>query len=247
MAHGLKPYGRTAAENTIFGIQDMRELAASLWSIRTFDGRGNILFMEGFEASLNKWRPQIAGAATNAISNARARSGLLSLHMTAASAIADGRQTAIHEEPYPVLSSFGHELSVSGFDNVIHFEVGLLIYFAGDYRPYHIRWTQATNILEYYNAAGGWTQIDVEGVPVVHPLRGDPTLFHTIKLVVDGIGNLYRYVIVDNAQYSLAGIVPDTVGTPLGDHLRISYTVEGEAPNVAEIWVDDVILTQNEP
>lgn len=247
MPHGYPDWGRDDPAELLYGLPDMSELAARLWSPNRFSRHGHVIFMEGFEASLNKWRHAPVGAAAAALSNARARSGLLSHHLTAASAIADGRQNAIHEEPFPVLSSFGYELSVSGFDNVVYFEMRLRVYSAGAISEFGIRHTPATNALSYRDAAGGYTQIDVAGVPVVLPLRGNPTLFHTIKLVVDGVLSLYRYVIVNNVPYSLAGLVPQAPGTPLGDHLRIQNVVDGAAPNVAEVWVDDIILTQHEP
>ncbi|GAG14536.1 unnamed protein product, partial [marine sediment metagenome] len=119
MPHGVKPYGRTEAQNTVFGLQDMGELAARQGSIVTFDRRGNVIWYDDFESSLNKWLLYDLGVGAAVVeSNEAARNGLVSCKVTTSAVL--GQYSGIrHDHMIPVLSKLGFEISAAHENNIL--------------------------------------------------------------------------------------------------------------------------------
>lgn len=242
MPHGYPDWGRDDAQELLYGLPDMSELAARLWSPNTFNRHGHMIFMDGFEGSLNKWDTLLDGlGAAAGISSERARNGLVSCHLVGGS---DGNGFAEiwHHEPYPVLSSFGLEVSFSYDTANLAFDISLHVTDAVQVAHYRVRWLQPTNDLEYWDNAGAWQPLAL-GVD----LEGEATQFHTMKLVIDSVNQLYRYLIVDNVVYPMAGIPAELVGPVLPPSLNVWIVQYSRPGNNDEAWVDDVILTQHEP
>lgn len=243
MAHGVKPYGRTQAQSTIFGVQDMGELAGRLWSPNTFNRSGELVWMDGFEGSLNKWFSDGSGLGwANNITNERARNGLCSCHMVAGSTI-NHLALLSHAEPYPALSSFGAELSFSLRGTQESFGVALFVLDGMWQTEYHVRWRDVINDLQYLDAWNVWQTFAV-GVTLYN---NQPSLFHTMKLVVDGTLQAYRYFILNNNSYPLPNIQGWTIGGGPDPLIYMNALLTGRLANNDECWVDDAIITQNEP
>ena len=72
------------------------------------------------------------------------------------------------------------------------------------------------------------------------------TLFHTMKLVVDMEKKVYGRLILDDTSYSLAAIAALAVADVTIPAVRFRVNLIGRAGNNDLIYVEDVILTQNE-
>ena len=55
MGHGYPDYGTQGPVSTVHSIQDLGELAVRLGSIVTFDRRGNVLWLDGFDSGIGAW------------------------------------------------------------------------------------------------------------------------------------------------------------------------------------------------
>lgn len=242
MAHGTPDYGITAGRVTTYQLTDLGELAARLGSPVTFDRRGDIIWWDDFECSLNKWNTAISGTgASAAVSTERARNGENSAKLVAGSTGATNAGLT-HRQPIPVLSSLGYEISFCAASEVSWLQWDLEIYDGANVRSYLIRWRDDLNELHYYNAAAAFVPFASIG-----QLRRDPTLFHTAKLVVDALAGQYRYFMLDSTVYSLAGIVANATPTATEPHMSIAIINFGRAGLNDTVYVDDAILTQNEP
>lgn len=242
MGHGTKPYGRSGPYETIYAVQDMGELAVRLGCPVSHDRRGNVIFWDGFESSINKW-VFTAGGLGSALdwSAEYARTGGFSLRLTIGSAGAQAC-TADARVPYPVLGRMGLEASWNTNILIQYWYTILDLGPGGANLRAALRYDAFTPQLEYQDAGGAWQVLD----PALN-LRWGPNLFHTIKVVGDFVNGAYVRAIVNNNAYPMPGIplAPSPLGANEGMQARLQATSVLAANS--QIWVDDVIITQNEP
>ncbi len=242
MAHGTPDYGRTNATRTTFQTMDVGELAVRLGSPIAFDRRGDVIWWDDFECSLNKWTTGGAGAGSAvAISAVRARNGGNSALLTAGST-APATASIVHDMAYPVLSKLGFEVSFTLDTTTKSVYFQMQIEDGAKSSIYRVKLYATTNTLVYLNAAGGETTIAV--LPTLAAL---PTLFHTLKMVVDSANKQYVRVILDSNSYPLTGIGARVFNNVAAPELRLGIEHEGTAVINPLVYVDDVIVTQNEP
>ena len=242
MAHGTPDWGVTAGAVTVYQLTDMGELAVRLGSIVTHDRRGDVIWFDGFEDGLAKWTTATfgAGAAVD-LSVARARNGLFSARLVAGS---DGGQVGRLDKtvPFPVLSPMGAEVSFALQQNIDELEFVFDIYDGVDVTQYSITWSDTNNNLLYRDSNGDNQEL-ASGVDLSMVLN----LFHTLKLVVDMENKVYARLILDQTEYSLAGIAALAIADVTSAAVRIRVNLIGRVGSNDVIRVDDVIITQNEP
>jgi len=242
MAHGVKPYGRTQAQETIFGMQDMGELAARLKSIDTHDRRGDIVWLDDFESGVDNFHHFITFVAdTVTWDTTTARSGAFCAKLHASNN--PGSDAAMFRYlAYPALGRMGLEFSFATphntqnivgtmyFDNGVRYYEGSLLYRVG------------TEDLSVRDAGGVWQLIDGN-----REIQRDLHAWNTVKLVVDFAALQYVRLIFNEHEYDIAPYAPRDVGASVVPRLQVeiwnSYIVAG----AADTYVDDVIVTQNEP
>lgn len=242
MVHGTPDWGRTNAPATIFQMNDLGELAVRLGSIVTHDRRGDVLWLDDFEATLNKWDESTIGTgAAIAIDTLWARNGAQSLHLTGGS---DSLRRAFvaHTNPLTGLSNIGMELAVMFDGDFDNFTLDFSVFDGTDRLRGRLRYQDDTNILEYIDSSNNPVTLESSFV-----LAHFDSEFHVLKLVIDAVGRNYVRAIVDQTEYDLSGVnlhVSTSAGSP-----RIVASVEMISRSIFndDCWVDDVILTQNEP
>jgi len=235
---GAVPVGPT------YTLTNMAELAVRLGSINTFDRRGDVVWFDDFESgAINKWENLVhisPGAVTP--SAVMARNGAFSAMFTGAGVAPTG--TGIyHYERFPVLGLVGFEASFTlqiGLDRVEF----LSDFFDGaDSRFFGVRYNQATQTLEYVDRLGAWVPL-ATGLDIF----GYISLFHTIKFVVDLRSNQYVRCLLDNRSYPMANIAGQVVvGAPAVPCWRILAASLSDTVTGVVNYMDDIILTQNEP
>jgi len=70
---------------------------------------------------------------------------------------------------------------------------------------------------------------------------------HTMKLVVDLNTDRYVRFILNETEYDLSAYSANTFANPDQPHLGVKAILYSTAGFNADCWVDDIILTQNEP
>lgn len=243
MAHGHKDWGEGAPASTIYSIQDIGELAARLGSIVTFDRRGNVMWLDDFESGIEKWEVSNYGAGYAVTWSAeKARNGAFSCKL--ATGAGDQYNVAIKRGlPYPVLSSIGFEASVlldqywEYFQWPMDIETGSQIY-----TPV-IKYDDTDNKFYYKDENG-----DYQETGIVADLACSEPVFHTVKLVVDAANAEYKRLIVDNQSVDLSGRNMKVASSSEPPYLYIALRVVTSSALASAIaYVDDVIVTQNEP
>lgn len=242
MPHGQPDWGPVAPTKTVYKLQDMAELAARLGSINTYDRRGETIWMDDFEDNIAKWRISTAGTgASITLSTDEARNGAKSAKLVAGS---DGAHMAQMYKyfTYPVLSKIGLEVSISRKANVKDFILNLNI-FDGTYKhAAEIMITTATNQVDYLDKYGSFQKLTT-----IPPFSGSDSDFQTIKFVVDFVNEKYAYFKIFGVEHDMSSYAywKDPSSTQNRAWARILNTGDAGANGI--IYVDDVIITQNEP
>lgn len=243
MPHGQPDFGTYTQKITTYGLADMGELAVRLGSPDTFDRRGDIVFLDDFEHGIEKCDFILRGAgAAAAWVSTQTRTKGFSVELIAGSTL-QRQATLRFRTPYPAISNFGVEAS---------FSIGLVpesvflafsLYTGTQRVQGSIRIDTQNDRLQYADAAG----VQQIFAPVV-PFFKAVGLFNFSKMVMDLTNRTYRRCIFNNVEYDLSAfaleVTPDLVTAP---HISWNITVFSVALTNAVIYVDDMILTQNEP
>lgn len=220
------------------------ELAVRLGAITSHERRGTVIWQDSFESGTitPRWIPATSGAASLVrVSTVWARNGAFSVQLTTGGINTNGASVT-HLQSYPVLGNMGLECSFHlASANPTLLTMGLQLYSGTTLRYMALRYNPVTAEIQYLNNSATFTTVFTG----VTPTSG---LFHTLKMVADFDAAKYLRVVFDNqvadlsAQnlYSEVNALTASLAVFLG-HATIGATVATPA------YLDDVIVTQNEP
>ncbi len=242
MAHGTPDWGVTAGAVTVYQMTDLGELAARLGSINTFDRRGDVILLDDFEDGFHRWTWEGSGSGLGAhLSTFKSRSGRYSLLLTAGS---DENHWiyAYRHVFFSPLTALGAEFSFvlpAGFETLtLEMRVN-----TGTRRLVgYLRWDDPTDALQYRDSAAAY--VPLASLPYPSTVTGH---LHTWKLVIDTEAEEYVRALLNSQEFPLSGIAlwaEDDDSYPL---FRFRIRLFGRAGQNDYVFVDDVILTQNEP
>ena len=240
MPHAGPDWGTYAPVSTIYSIQDLGELAARLGSPVTFDRRGNIIFMDNFDSGIEPW--WIGGNPTGWTgrwSPDQYKSGGFSLELTTKAA-AGASVYAQCYFPYPSKSRLGVEICFNHNYQVKQADFNIEIYDGSYLYEAYIRLIDDT---WYY-------QGDDHEYHALSPTTDLMTdiMFHTLKLVFDLTTGKYVRLIVDTTVFDLSNFIIYKVDSSSSPSFYIYYEITArESAAAAQVWIDNLILTQNEP
>lgn len=242
IVHTLPDYTTKYKTATIFGQIDTGELAARLGSINTYDRRGNVVLMDDFEATLLKWEAFTIGAGgAIALSSTRARNGDQAVKMTAGSGV-NNYALLYRYWPIPVSTKIGFEASFT-----THIDIDRILLDIGIYDGitfHHVTvGLSITNDRIYIIQGGGGT---VFLSPVLNLYNYD-YCFHTLKLVFDLATGHHTRVLFDEQTFDSSAYTIETAASGAAHRMFFGvWSINSKVGN-PDIYVDDVIITQNEP
>jgi len=242
MAHGTPDYGPTAALKTVYTALDLAELAARLGSPVTFDRRGNVIWFDDFSGSLCNWKRALYGDDSSAeITNLHSRSGAFSVECIAEATI--NRYAGLtNTRAVPVLSRIGFELSFSMCDNNWWLELLTVLQTPTEYHEANVYWDESTKKLNYY----GNDLLYHEFGPAI-PLEYDLYAFNTLKVVVDYVNHKYVRALLNSVAVDMSTYDYRYIVAPATPYLHFSIHNRTREAAVKTMYLDDVIITQNEP
>ena len=149
---------------------------------------------------------------------------------------------AYHYEAIHPSSRFGLELSSTMAEELNRFEMELRINTGTWIVRGQIVYNPGADTLSYLDS-GGNTQVFASNVK----LYSYNYLFNTFKLVLDQPLLKYSRCVVNDVEYDLSAYdlyaSPDTTGP----HMEAIVKIVGAADDNYGVYIDDVIITQNEP
>lgn len=242
MAHGYPDWGGAAPLATVYTLQDLAELAARLGSIVTFDRRGNLIYMCGFESGLIGWLTSAIGTGGAVEQSAEfSRNGAFCAKLIGGSS-SPGSAQILKGLPYPVIGKLGLEFSFDLNAYVEYFYVGMMLY-TGATRYYpRLRFEPDAGDIDYYDSAGGWTNLVTGASFATTKLR-----HVTMKLVADFENAKYCRVMHNSITYDISTADLWSFASSAGPRIDLIFFVDSDAGQNGICWLDDVILTQNEP
>jgi len=242
MPHGTPDWWGVEPTSTVHQMQDAGELAVRLGSPVSYDRRGNVVWYDDFGDGLGKWLAVTAGTGAGvSLTSASVYSGAYSAKLVGGS---DGLMYVYIVRYFfdPVRGGVGVEVSfeLAGVPTVVEFQASH--YDGTNYYQYWVRWVSATADFEYQDSAGAWQDIDAN-----KPLIASQTAWHTVKLVFDTVNEKYARAMLDDEEYSLAGISPQFAASALEPSVRVAIWAYSANGSNRYARIDNVILTQNEP
>ncbi len=242
MAHGTPDWWGTEPSLTVYKVSDLGELAVRLGSIVTFDRRGDVMFLTSFEHGLGGWSPTLVGdGADISLSADTARNGAYSLKMIGGK---DGERYAEISRifPYPALSDFGMEISFTVEADVEKIDFEFHILDGTDDYIASLRYIEATTKIQYLDSGGTFQDL-FTGLDLIEA----DGCFHTLKLVIDGSAQEYVRVLVDDQADTLPGEGMSSVSSPGASAIWVKFMVYSDSGKNGQAYLDDLIITQNEP
>lgn len=242
MAHGQPDYGMYQIAKTIYRLADMGELATRLGSIVTFDRRGDVVWLDDFESNINKWRIFGTGTGYSALlSSEAARSGGLSAKLVTG-ITASGHIYIARYLPYPVEGNVGSEFSFVNNTDLQYIILAFDCYSGLENKEGAVRYRCSDEALDIYLPTVGFTEI-ATGIELVAATY----FFHTLKLVVDLSTNKYVRLLLDSTSYDLSAYSISTAPSVIEPMWIFEITARNRVIGNEAFYIDDVIITQNEP
>lgn len=242
MPHGTPDWGLVGPKTTVYGLDDLGEQAVRLGSPHLWDRRGDTVFSTDFRDGMSPFIPTAGGVGGNIVlSTGHTRQGAYSLKLTPRSddpfyAHVD-LQLAI-----PRTRSLGLEFSFSLDEDTDAWSGALALFDGARYHRAAVRYDHVNRVLEHYSLLTAYTPF---ATGVWGPEHAYPS--NTIKLVANFDTGFYVRVLMNDGLWNLPAVPIDSMGLPGAANLRVRiyhYAVAGKNPVG---YLDNVIVTQNEP
>ena len=242
MVHTLEPWTTKYRMVTVFGQIDNSELAARLNSINTFDRRGNVVFMDNFEDAVLFWNSATSGAnADVSLATDWGKTGSQSCKLTAGDG-ATGQAYIYRFLGAQVLGKLGIESSFTIDSDTTRVDLELRYYDGTNYHSGMVRYVKADDKFQIWDTTAGYVDVLTS-----YSLDFLNTAFHTMKLVIDIDTKKYVRLLVNNQAVDISTYTLKEYGDATKTSIRFGiYHISAEA-SAALIWVDNIIITQNEP
>ena len=241
MVHGNRDYFSSIPLSTMYSMIDAGELAARLGSIVTFDRRGNVVWLDGFEEGIAQWERLGSGADWNVnISTVTAMSGGYSCQIKPHSA--GSLYAGIERAHYALREGIiGFELCFCLGQYIANFNVYVIVYQNGLQLSYWVKYQQSDRAWYYLNSAGTYTKLFNSD-----DLATADMLWCRCKLVFDTKDKVYVRFLMNDKEYSMSGIACPVVEYEHRSLVLLGISVFGEAGHSPASYVDNIILTVNE-
>lgn len=221
---------------------DLAELAARLGSVTTHNREGNIIFIETFEHGMTPWFVTEDGAnAEVRISNLAYRSSGYSCRLMGGST-ASGVAKIFRKFPYPVLGLYGLEFSVLHQTDTEFIDWVLAWHDGTDEHQFYCRYDDVNNIIRVKDTDGNFVTV-ATGVDLSFTYAP----FATIKLVADFVNDEFVRLIINETEHDLSAYPAYVFATADEPNVRVDLRIQGLTGTNGYSYIDDVILTQNEP
>jgi len=242
MAHGAPDDSNVVKTGVVHRLDDMAELAARQGSPVVFDRRGDTVYQTDFREGLGMFHANWYGTDGGiALVTGASRQGAYSIRLRAPDEEAKVAQLQL-AFPFQDPSRVGIEFSFSVAADTLYVrtEIGWLD--GTTAREARVRYDHVDSEVQYYDKTLGYTPV-ATGVELRECTRPE----HTMKLVADMAANEYVRLLLDSYTYSLADIEPYEIAEPLSPYWFFYIYHHGVKDQNPLIYIDSVIVTQNEP
>ncbi|KKM27271.1 hypothetical protein LCGC14_1576360 [marine sediment metagenome] len=242
MGRDLPDWGALPGPLTVHEVTDLGELAARLGSVVTYHRGGIVVFVDDFANGLTRWTTAIGGAGDVVdLSLVRTLSGPFSARLLAASAVSPIAEIGL-ELPKQIASRMGGEFAFAVDTTTSIIELTLSQYDGSNLLRATVRYSPVDETLQYLDADGNYVT-KATGIA----LLTEANVFHNMKLVTDLENEEYVKVLLDDTAYSLTDVALRKTASALLERFSMLIWNRGRVGASDTVYVDRVIVTQNEP
>lgn len=238
MVRGQKDSG---VSNIVSRVDDMGELAVRLGSVSTFDRRGHVIFADDFEEPVFKWVGMVVGSGSMRLDSSYPNSGAQCVELTTSASIGHtrgiARQIGLQEN-----QSIGLEVAFCNppVGSELHLQInrdnGVDTYRGEVYVDF------TTNQLFLFNSTGAYQLI-----ASLVPFYSLSYTYYFFKLVVDFDLLTYKRVFLFNQWFDISDYALRNIGSTVGGFMAFQIHLVTLANAAKTIYLDDAIITQEEP
>lgn len=211
-------------------------------SIATSDYGGNVILLDDFEDAPIKWATVLSGTgAAVARDTSIAYMGGNSLKLTTGSTVAKSVE----------VDRYFHDVSKSKIGAsvffTLHADIDDLFFYLYRYDGTNVEqcqiWYDAASSWLYHRASSGaWSLIKQP-----FDLKTGTDVFHFLKLVIDPVANEYHKLIIDSNEWDLDGKDLYSSADATFPQCMFGIKAVDDAGANTDIYIDNVIITKNEP
>lgn len=242
MPRGQPDYGLYTQTPVASGISDPGEAAARLGSINVYDRRGWTVWMDNFEAPVLKWTSSRAGAGVAPLLvTTDAWMGVQSVYFdTPAGAL--NLSTMSKHFPLLRLGQAGFEFWIRGYTRTAgYFRARFDINDATNHTRAELQIDLQADTVSIVTPAG----VIVIAIGLFPDLVFLP--FIPIKVVIDMDNDNYIRLLVGSNEYDISAHALVTVGISTARYITTGFQLHPDIAEDTYVWLDNFILTQNEP
>jgi hypothetical protein len=241
MAHGAPDDSDVVKQVDLYRVDDMAELAVRLGSIVTYRRTGQVMFLDTFEAGLACWEDSGGGLGSAlTLQSSYARSCGVCPRLDVGM-VAGGYELLTGSYPIWGDERVGIQFEVSIGNSIGCIYLSLDYYSPAHHILYRIRYNQAAQTLDYWNAAGAYTIIATGP-----QLRASPGFFHHIKVILDYDTHSYVRLLVNGTSYDLSGISAQVLAGFATSYVMLNLGVYSTALGAGYVLIDNIVLTRGE-
>lgn len=218
------------------------DVVAALTPAYRYDGRGSIVFLDSFEDGLAGFATVLTGTgAAVTLTSAEKHFGGFSCKMTGGST--SSRIAQLRKDiPLPPLSKVGLEFHFRLGDNVEYVTAWIDYYDGVDEHVGGIRYDVVNEKYQYYNSAASWTDL------LTNVKQGSvANFFYAVKFVFDPEDDFYVRALLYGQEADMSSYASETEANATDPRIRIDIRVTSTAGQNGWIYIDSIIITQNEP
>jgi len=242
MSRGTPDWANRRKDTLHTNLSDMAELAVRLGSPVAYDRRGDVVWYDDFENGVSRWSELGSGTGhALAADTTYSLRGAASALLTAGS---DGLQNGLMR--FAITSTVSDRMGVAEAialgDNIAQHWLFFEYLDGANRYEWAILYDHLVNTLSYQDSTG--TFIAFASGVILRDTKGG---WAEAKLVCDLVAHTYVRFQLGAVEYSLDGLGVFNAPSAAAPRTMISVQIQGDALAIATLYVDDVILTANEP
>ena len=218
------------------------ELAVRLDSTVNFDRLGNVLWKDDFEGSNLNWTvSSTGGAGTAALDTAEVLNGLKSCKVVTPGG--NQNNTAIQKGfAYPRSSQIGVEVSFMPDSDLLWIELRVYVYDGAEiYQAFFRVYTKETYVSLFVHDLN-WVNL----TPSNEVYIGGKS-WHKMKMVIDYVDKTNVRVLYDNQVYDTSAYTLRHYVSGSNPHIWVEVVCVCDSGGASTTYLDNFVLTQNEP
>lgn len=242
MTHGAPDNYEVQQKAITYRLDDMAELAVRLGSPDIFHRLGDVVFIDSFENGLKRWgRDTYEGLATVEVSAKRHKTGGFSCMLISPDGAEDycGIYTG---SSFYIGGKIGFEYSFAGDTYGKNIKITISIYDGENVLSGAVLINNLDKTLSYLKPVAGFTVFET-GIKVVQ----EEHIWNTWKLIIDMDTEEYVKLILNQNVYTLTGKDLTKAVNDAAPFILVRCSMQQLQDTDTTLYIDDCILTQNEP